>query len=73
VLYTDGVTEARNPNGDEYGEDRLTQLVRDFAHESPQVIVDSCVADVAAFRGAARRTDDITVMAIRRGTGHISG
>jgi phosphoserine phosphatase RsbU/P len=73
VLYTDGVTEARNPADDEYGEDRLKELVRGVAHESPQAIVDACVADVAAFRGAARRTDDITVMAIRRGTGQTSG
>jgi serine phosphatase RsbU (regulator of sigma subunit) len=36
------------------------------ACESPQAIVDACVARVTAFRGAARRTDDLTVMAIRR-------
>ncbi len=66
VLYTDGVTEARNLADEEYGKDRLEQLVRRAAREDPQVIVDACVADVAAFRKAARRTDDITVMAIRR-------
>jgi phosphoserine phosphatase RsbU/P len=66
VLYTDGVTEARNPADEEYGEARLRQLVAGVAHESPQVIVDTCVADVAAFRGSGRRSDDITVMAVRR-------
>ena len=66
VLYTDGVTEARNMADEEYGENRLKQLVRNLAGEEPQVIAQTCVADVRAFRGAARRTDDVTVMAIRR-------
>jgi sigma-B regulation protein RsbU (phosphoserine phosphatase) len=66
VLYTDGVTETRNRADEEYGEDRLRQLVAGVANEAPRVIVDTCVADVAAFRGPARRIDDITVMAIRR-------
>jgi phosphoserine phosphatase RsbU/P len=66
VLYTDGVTEARNRADEEYGEVRLKQLVASVARETPQVIVDTCAADVAAFRGTARRTDDLTVMAIRR-------
>jgi sigma-B regulation protein RsbU (phosphoserine phosphatase) len=66
VLYTDGVTEARNDIGEEYGSERLNRLVASVARETPQVIVDTCAAEVAAFRGGARRTDDLTVMAIRR-------
>jgi sigma-B regulation protein RsbU (phosphoserine phosphatase) len=66
VLYTDGVTEARSPSDEEYGEERLKRLVAQVGRESPQAIVDACAADVAAFRGAARRTDDLTIMAIRR-------
>jgi sigma-B regulation protein RsbU (phosphoserine phosphatase) len=66
VLYTDGVTEARNASGEEYGEARLERLVARVSCETPQAIVDACAADVAAFRGAAPRTDDVTVMAIRR-------
>jgi len=66
LLYTDGVTEARNAADEEFGEDRLEQLVASLASETPQAIVDACVASVTAFRGGARRTDDLTVMAIRR-------
>jgi phosphoserine phosphatase RsbU/P len=66
VLYTDGVTEARNPADEEYGEERLTGLVASLARETPQAIVGACVADVARFRGRAKRLDDLTVMAVRR-------
>ena len=66
VLYTDGVTESRNDADEEYGEERLKRLVSGVAHEASQAVVEKCIADVTAFRGGARRTDDLTVMAIRR-------
>lgn len=66
VLYTDGITEARNAAGEEYGDQRLASLVGRLAAETPQALVSACVADVARFRGRARRHDDLTVMAVRR-------
>ena len=66
VLYTDGITETRNDADDEYGEQRLVRLVRGLTGDSPQAIVDACAADVAGFRGRARRLDDATVMVVRR-------
>jgi phosphoserine phosphatase RsbU/P len=66
LLYTDGVTESRSPADEEYGEHRLKDLAAQVAREAPQAIIDACEADVAAFRGSARRTDDVTIMAIRR-------
>jgi sigma-B regulation protein RsbU (phosphoserine phosphatase) len=66
VLYTDGVTEALDHADEEYGEERLVRLARGAAGESPEAIVRALVADVAAFRGGARRLDDVTAMAVRR-------
>jgi phosphoserine phosphatase RsbU/P len=66
VLYTDGVTEARNAADEEYGEERLKRLVASLAGAPPQEIVDACEADVTAFRAGVRRTDDLTIMAVRR-------
>lgn len=66
VLYTDGITEARNPADEEYGEQRLMTLVRSMASAAPQVIVDTCIAALDTFRAGARRTDDSTVMVIKR-------
>jgi sigma-B regulation protein RsbU (phosphoserine phosphatase) len=66
VLYTDGVTEAVDATDQPYGEDRLIRLTRGVAGEPPHAIVRACVADVAVFRGGARRLDDATVVAVRR-------
>jgi phosphoserine phosphatase RsbU/P len=66
VLYTDGVTEALNEADQPYGEEQLVRLARGLAGEQPDAIVRACVADVARFRGNARRLDDVTVVAVRR-------
>jgi sigma-B regulation protein RsbU (phosphoserine phosphatase) len=67
LLYTDGVVEARNHAGDEYGVERLLQLGVQGRSLSPGALVGACLEDVAAFRAGARLTDDLTIMAIRRG------
>lgn len=68
LLYTDGLTETHSSTEEEYGDSRLSSLV---AHKGrslpPNALIDACLADVAAFRGNAPRTDDLTVMVIRRG------
>jgi phosphoserine phosphatase RsbU/P len=66
VFYTDGVTEARNDAGEEYGEDRLTAVLASVAGHDVQAVVDACVRDLGTFRGRARRTDDETIMVVRR-------
>jgi phosphoserine phosphatase RsbU/P len=66
VLYTDGVTDTLNEADQQYGEERLVGLAGGKAGEPPHAIVRAAVADVAAFRGHARRLDDVTVMAVRR-------
>lgn len=66
VLYTDGITEAFNASGEQYGTDRLARTA--FAHraDAPRDLVAACLEDMRAFRGAAEKTDDVTVMVIRR-------
>ena len=66
LLYTDGVTEALNEADQPFGEERLIKLARRMAGEPPQAIVRASVTAVAAFRGRARRLDDVTVVAVRR-------
>lgn len=66
VLFTDGITETRNAADEEYGDQRLERVVRAAAGRAPQAIVNACVEDVTAFRGGARRLDDVTLMVVRR-------
>lgn len=65
VIFTDGLVEAVNNAGEEYGERRLQQRVESFAAESAAAVLASLLGDVDAFVGAARQHDDITCMAVR--------
>ncbi|MBI4484665.1 MAG: SpoIIE family protein phosphatase [Acidobacteria bacterium] len=66
LLYTDGLTEAQDPAGDEYGIERLAAVASSASRLPPQGLVGSCVRDVGAFRRARALADDLTVMALRR-------
>jgi sigma-B regulation protein RsbU (phosphoserine phosphatase) len=66
VLYTDGVTETLNAEGDEFGVDRMMQSVRDSATNEAPAIVKKIIEDVRTFTGSVPQNDDITLIAIRR-------
>jgi sigma-B regulation protein RsbU (phosphoserine phosphatase) len=66
VLYTDGVTEALNANGDEFGPERMIESVRASASEGVRAIVSRVNEDVRTFAGSHPQHDDITLIAIRK-------
>jgi sigma-B regulation protein RsbU (phosphoserine phosphatase) len=66
VLYTDGITETLNSDGDEFGIDRMTQCVRASANDGAQAIVKRIIQDVREFTGSVLQNDDITLIAIRK-------
>lgn len=63
VLYTDGITEARGPNG-AYGEERLRATLASCDGVSAEETVERILSDVLAFTGGAA-SDDIALMAVR--------
>lgn len=65
VLYTDGISEAENDRGDEYGTDRLQRLIAEHCSKSPQGLIDACREQLSRFRGARERFDDETILAIQ--------
>ncbi len=66
VLYTDGVTEALNTEGDEFGLERTIESVRASATDGAQAIVKQVIDDVRNFTGSNPQNDDITLIAIRK-------
>jgi phosphoserine phosphatase RsbU/P len=66
LLYTDGLTEARDRSDAEYGTERLVKVASDHRANGARDLVRTCVNDLAAFLAGAARVDDLTVMAIRR-------
>lgn len=66
LLYTDGVTEARNPERAFFGEERLQAWMRERpAAASCEEDCRSLLETLDAFRGSARQNDDIAIMSIR--------
>jgi len=65
VLFSDGVSEARNATEDFYGEDRLLMALSASAGTSAADTVETVLADVRAFVADAAQSDDITVVAAR--------
>ena len=66
IGHTDGVTEARDPSGAFYGEERFRELLVRLAGQPARAIVAAVVADVASFRGLAEASDDLTLLVVRR-------
>ena len=64
VLYTDGVTEATNADGQEFGESRLIDALRAHFHDAPASLVDVIVRAVQQF-GNGEQADDITLVVAR--------
>jgi phosphoserine phosphatase RsbU/P len=63
VLYTDGVTEAENPAGEQYGLDRLCQLV---SQQPAEQIKETVIQDVRHFISSQRVFDDITLLVVKQ-------
>jgi serine phosphatase RsbU (regulator of sigma subunit) len=66
VLFSDGVTEAADPNDNEFGEARLADLVAQLKDRPSAEIVDEIHKAVHVFTQGAPPADDITVMIARR-------
>jgi len=66
VLYTDGVTEAIDTEGNEFGVERTIQSVRASAKNGAPAIVTRLIDELRNFVGSQPQNDDITLIAIRK-------
>ncbi len=65
LLYTDGLSEALDRKGTEYGADRIAQLLALNHSLSPRQLIGTVVREINDFRNG-KLTDDLTLMAIQR-------
>jgi sigma-B regulation protein RsbU (phosphoserine phosphatase) len=66
ILYTDGVTEALDQNGQEFGMERTIQAVQSAAPDGSPAIVKRLTDDLRNFSGNQPQNDDITLIVIRK-------
>jgi sigma-B regulation protein RsbU (phosphoserine phosphatase) len=66
LLYSDGITEAFDPRGREFGEERLREVWRTHGASTPANVIDTLFTEVETFRGRAVQSDDMTVVVVGR-------
>jgi hypothetical protein len=66
VLYSDGINEAANPSGEEFGEERIAQIISSDTHAStPEDTCERIMSRVHAFARSGAPADDRTLMLVR--------
>jgi sigma-B regulation protein RsbU (phosphoserine phosphatase) len=66
VMFTDGVTEAMNPKFEEFGNERLDNILGGLSASSCQQIVETVKAGIKDFVEGAEQSDDITILVLKR-------
>jgi sigma-B regulation protein RsbU (phosphoserine phosphatase) len=66
LLYTDGLSEARNATGEQYGSSRIDSRLRKRGSATAPAVLQDLLDDLGVFAGETPRDDDLTLMAIRR-------
>jgi len=64
LMFTDGITEAKNISKEMYSDAKLEQLLSENEYTSPENLVQSITESVTEFAGEAEQSDDITMVAI---------
>jgi serine phosphatase RsbU (regulator of sigma subunit) len=66
VLYTDGITEAENEIGEQYGLERLCDLAQINRHEDARTLKNIIIDDLRLYIGAQKVYDDITLIVFKK-------
>jgi sigma-B regulation protein RsbU (phosphoserine phosphatase) len=70
LLYTDGVSEAVNRAGVEFGEDRIMALLKEMAAQPATAVLERIASEVSTFSEGCPQADDITMVVLRCGRAH---
>jgi sigma-B regulation protein RsbU (phosphoserine phosphatase) len=65
-MYTDGVNEAKSSSGEEFGNDRMENILKGTATMDCRQVVDSMREGIRDFVGDAEQSDDITMLVLKR-------
>jgi sigma-B regulation protein RsbU (phosphoserine phosphatase) len=65
VIYSDGIVEAINPDQEQFGQDRLAEVIRQHRDGSPGDLIDSIINAVKVHAGTAAQMDDMTLVVVR--------
>ncbi len=67
VLYTDGMTDCRNPLGKAFGLDRIKETMKSVRSHSAQSACDHLLETLTSYQNGAKQDDDVTLVAVHAG------
>jgi sigma-B regulation protein RsbU (phosphoserine phosphatase) len=65
LFFTDGISEAMNPESDCFGESRLARLVEEHGDLAPEELRERILREIQAFVGDAPQHDDMTMILLK--------
>jgi serine phosphatase RsbU (regulator of sigma subunit) len=65
VLFTDGITEAKNPRGEEFGLERLKETLQGVVARSPKEMQEHLIGELYRYTGTEEIDDDYTTMIVK--------
>ena len=63
-LYTDGLNEAEDPEKQQFGEQRMLDILRQTSYDSARQVIDALTKEVEHHRNGAEPNDDLTMFCI---------
>ncbi|MFC5051213.1 SpoIIE family protein phosphatase [Rubritalea spongiae] len=66
LLYTDGVTEANNLAEDEFGAERMVEILKESSSEGVESVLKNLMKSINSFVSGALQSDDITLIAVQK-------
>lgn len=65
IVYTDGITEALNDTGEEWGPENLNQFIKDAPPSGPGPLLEAIRNELRRYIGAQEQYDDMTLLALK--------
>jgi sigma-B regulation protein RsbU (phosphoserine phosphatase) len=65
IVYTDGITEALNEEGEEWGMENFTRLIQEAPPSGPEPLLNTIRLELNRYIGAQQQYDDMTLLALR--------
>ncbi|RJP48628.1 MAG: hypothetical protein C4557_12625 [Anaerolineaceae bacterium] len=69
LLYTDGMTDCRNPKGEPFGLERIKDVLGGFANMNAQQVCDNLLDTLQKYQDGCKQDDDVTLVAVATASG----
>lgn len=66
LIYTDGMNETVNSDGEEFGREQIKAILKAEAHRGTTALIESLVQSAIRFRGTEIQSDDITLVGLQK-------